>query len=138
MDGRLFLQVARVLAVEDDEASLRTAAGRAYYALFIEARDALMRWGLAPQTQFQVHVRVRELFDRTRVSDLSFIGDKLRELHILRNRADYENDQGSPFDSFFVIEEAIHDAESAIQLLLQIDGESARRDAAIAAIQRIP
>jgi hypothetical protein len=34
-----FLRVAQELARQEDEAALRTAIGRAYYALFLSARD---------------------------------------------------------------------------------------------------
>ena len=42
MDGRAFLEVARELARGDTEAHRRTAAGRTYYALMLEARDVLL------------------------------------------------------------------------------------------------
>lgn len=138
MDGRLFLAVARSLSAEDDEASLRTAAGRAYYALFLEARDARTRWGLAPVGNVKIHGTVREQFERTGDSSLEFIATRLRELFQLRAQADYENAIPGPFESHFVVEEAVRHAEDAINLLLEIDDEPARRKAAIAAIRRMP
>lgn len=44
MNGRAFLEVARGLAQDATEAHWRSALGRAYYALLLEARDLLLRW----------------------------------------------------------------------------------------------
>jgi hypothetical protein len=138
MDGRAFLAVARWLVTENDEAWLRTSAGRAYYALFLEARDALSRWGFGPIPEFQVHSSVRQFFERKGMSDLNLIAIRLRELQLLRNGADYHNDELRSFASPYAIEQAIDGAAEAIDVLLQIDSEAGRRDAAIAAIRQFP
>lgn len=138
MEGRQFLPVARGLAAENDEASLRTAASRAYCPLFFEARDLLARWGFAPRAPFQVHVAVRERLEQTAMSDSSLIATRLRQLFTLRAKADYENAMSSPFDAPFVIEQAVEDSSQAIDLLFEIDGDPGRRAAAIAAVQRVP
>jgi hypothetical protein len=45
MRGRDFLAVARDLSRQTTEAYWRAAAGRAYYAVLIELRDAMTIWG---------------------------------------------------------------------------------------------
>ena len=59
MDGRAFLDVAQRLLQASTEADWRSAAGRAYYALMLEGRAALQRWGFTiPRTE-QIHRFVR-------------------------------------------------------------------------------
>jgi len=48
MDGRAFLGVAQEMALGRTEAHWRAAVGRAYYALMLEGRDFLQRWGFVP------------------------------------------------------------------------------------------
>lgn len=81
MDPREFLRIANQLAAGTDEAALRTAVGRFYYAAFLVARDKL---GLTHE-RTEVHVKVgRELKRRNRAA-----GDKLFRLKDLRVQADY-------------------------------------------------
>jgi hypothetical protein len=66
MDGRAFLAVARELAAGSTAAHWRSSVGRSYYALFLEGRDLLQRWGFTPQRRDPVHsfVRFSERCDR--------------------------------------------------------------------------
>lgn len=81
-DPAEFLRVAFALATEDaDEAELRTAVGRAYYALFLIARDKL---GVV--TTEKVHGEVIRVLTRRQRR----LGDQLFSLFNLRQAADYE------------------------------------------------
>ena len=48
MRGREYLELAREILPGGTEKHRRGAAGRAYYALFLEGREALARWGFLP------------------------------------------------------------------------------------------
>lgn len=135
MDGRDFLDVARRLVTGAMEADRRTAAGRAYYALFLEARDALERWGLGPVGRVQIHNFVRLKFTLAGDVDCKQIGRVLDKLGQLRNYADYQVIRSGPFASSARSTVAVRDAEDCIVLLDQVDGDPARRAAAVAAIK---
>lgn len=135
MDGRTFLGVARRLAQGGAEADWRTAAGRAYYALLLEGRAALQRWGFSILRQDQIHAFVRLRFLYAADADLKDIGRVLEELVLLRNRADYQLDRPGPFVSVHVVTQAVLKSQDAINRLDRIDHAPARRAAVIADIQ---
>jgi hypothetical protein len=83
-DSALFLDLARELAERSDEAALRTAVGRAYYAAFLIAKQRTM----VVQKE-GVHDEVRSRV-RNRPPRGKHLADQLRELFQLRNVADYE------------------------------------------------
>ena len=62
------------------EADWRTAAGRAYYALFIESRDALLRWGFIIRPRDPIHSFVRLTFTRAAHRELKQLGGYLDTL----------------------------------------------------------
>src|SRR5262249_27992490 len=74
MEGRAFLQIARELAQGATEAHWRAAAGQAYYALMLECRDALARWGFTVPGGNQVHAFVRLRFTYAADLDLKQVG----------------------------------------------------------------
>lgn len=77
-----FLVVAQELARDGaDEAKLRTAVGRAYYAMFLIAREKL-----GVTTTVQVHREVIRVLTRRRKT----LGDRFFDLFNLRQLADYE------------------------------------------------
>lgn len=77
-----FMRLADSLATDDaDEATLRTAVGRLYYAVFLLARA---KTGL--EGQRQIHERVRIAISAHNRS----LGSQLGTLGHLRNVADYE------------------------------------------------
>jgi hypothetical protein len=125
MDGRAFLT----------EAHWRSAAGRAYYALLLEGREALARWGFALPPHHQLHAFARLRFSYAAVPDLKIIGDAVDRLGQLRNRADYDLNPSRWFASSARAHRALTDADAALALLDQIDVDSSRRSLAIAAIR---
>ena len=134
MDGRSFLGVARELAIGTTEAHWRTAAGRAYYALMLAGRDCLQRWGFSPPARDRLHAFVGLRFSFAADADLKQIGVALDYLSQLRNRADYEPHSPS-FTSNLRAQRAITDASRALSILDAVDGDPARRAAAIASIR---
>ena len=90
MDGRAFLEVARELASGATEAHWRTAAGRAYYALLLEGRARLQRWGFVATPRESMHTFVRLKFLYAGDPDLKRVGRALDRLSQLRNEADYQ------------------------------------------------
>jgi len=82
-DPLLYLSLARELAGrEGTEAEFRTATGRAYYALFLLAREKSNVTGTE-----DVHKRVGSVVS-SKVG-YSITGSQLRTLHRLRVEADY-------------------------------------------------
>jgi len=59
MNGRAFLEVARSDVAGPSEAYWRAAAVHAYYALILECRDALLRWGVTIPPRQNVHAFTR-------------------------------------------------------------------------------
>jgi hypothetical protein len=78
-----FLGVGRELAASHEEAKLRTAVGRAYYSVFLGARDKAGVRG-----RRDVHAQVIRAVRRR--SGFRAAGDKLDSLRRLRIVADYE------------------------------------------------
>ena len=135
MEGRDFLAVAKRSVCGPTEADWRDAGGRAYYALFLETRDALQRWGFALVRHGQIHAFVRLKFLFSSETDLKTIGRRLEKLGEMRNHADYRLDNpGRFFVNAKPAEQAILNAEDAIALLDQIEADPTRRAAAIASI----
>jgi hypothetical protein len=134
MDGRQFLDSARRMAKGHIEADWRTAAGRAYYALFIECRDVLLRWGFTIRRDKAHHV-VRLRFTYAAVPELKQIGLQLEQLGRLRTSADYETSLSGQFSNGKAAQQAVKDSEGAITILDQIEADPSRRAAAMAAIQ---
>lgn len=81
LDPLAFLELARELADGDDEARLRTAVGRAYYALFLVGRE---KSGV--RVKKDVHKAVVNAVKKRHRS----LGDQLDSLRRLRIVADYE------------------------------------------------
>ena len=81
-DPLRFYELASSLADQSpDEACLRTAVGRAYYAVFLIAQD---RFGISPECR-----RVNKLtIQKVKKADFA-TGDKLGRLKGLRVQADY-------------------------------------------------
>jgi hypothetical protein len=97
------------------EAALRGACGRAYYAAFVVARDALERAG--QRLDEGAHRLVPNLLKTSSVTALQEAGSMLGSLRLTRNSADYETGmravKARPFDSLRVVR-AIKQAEEII------------------------
>jgi hypothetical protein len=99
MPGRGFLNVARDAVAGATKYHWRAAAVHAFYALFLECRDALFRWGFAMPRRDNVHAWVRLRFTYAADPDLKSIGHSLDDLVQLRNAASYDLRPGVPFAS---------------------------------------
>jgi len=136
MDGRAFLQSARALLAAPSEANWRSAVGRAYYALLHEARAALERWGFPGPAHGNVHTFVKPRFVFSSQPDAKNVGIILDRLSAWRNQADYRLAASASFASDALARQALALAESAIDLLDQIEADPARRTAAVAAVRK--
>ena len=135
MQGRAFLILAREQLAVADEVHRRGAVGRAYYALFLESREALSRWGLPPPRGISPHSYVRLRFVFPANPDLKKLGRALEELSHRRNDADYELAPLAVFASDAEALRLVQRATDAIALLDAVDADPARRAAAVAAIR---
>ena len=130
MTGRDFLTVARDLVLGSTEAHWRSAIGRAYYALLLECREALSRWGLTYVAR-DVHTSVRLRFFMLANPDLLTIARILEELNELRGKADYRLQPYHAFSSNIRALKAIQDVSDRLDLLDAIDADPVRRANAI-------
>ncbi len=135
MQGRAYLDVARQLVSGAAEVQWRTAIGRAYYALMLECRDGLSRWGFAPLPRDNVHTFVRLRLNYAKDTDLKMIGRTLERLGRLRNFADYDLRPQLAFATVAEALRSIRDANGAISVLDAIEADATRRAAAEAAIR---
>lgn len=134
MPGRGFLDVARDLVTGPTEFHWRTAVVNAYYALVLECRETLFRWGFAMPRRDNMHAWVRLRFTYAADADVRSVGRTLDRLVQDRNKASYDL-QPSLFGSSAIAQKAIQEATDALALLGQIDADPARRAAAIASIK---
>ncbi|HKI36906.1 MAG TPA: hypothetical protein VKA46_33950 [Gemmataceae bacterium] len=135
MQGREFLELAReLLASGTAPRHWRAVIIHAYYALFLECREAMSRWGLPPLPRLQAHSEVRLRLTYSSDSDLKEIGNKLERLGKRRNWASYDLQSLPVFASPAQARQDVKDATTALALLDAIDADPARRAAAVASI----
>jgi len=127
--------LARELAIGKTEAHWRGAVIHAYYALLLECRDALARWGFPVPAHQNVHPYVRLRFTYAGDGDLKHIGKTLDILVRLRNQASYDLRVSKRFTSNRDADQAAQDATSTLALLDQIDSDPGRRAAAMVSIK---
>src|SRR4051812_28012352 len=89
MRGRDFLDLSKELLPGSLPRHWRGIIIHAYYALLLECRDAMERWGLPSLTRQQVHGQVRLRLLYAGDVDLKKIGRTLDHLVQYRNRASY-------------------------------------------------
>ena len=121
VQGREFLKPARKLANETSEADWRGSAVHVYHALFLECREASVRWSRAPVGRHNIHhaVRLRLLYSAK--AELKQIATTLEALAKLRSRASYDLRLVLDFTSPGAALTAIRDATNAVALLDAID-----------------
>jgi len=134
MKTRSFLDLAKRLVIIPHEANWRCATGRAYYALVLESRDALARWGFRFLKSDSIHFFTRPRFSNTSIQSLRLIGSALDQLSRLRGIADYEMN-AVEFANDGRAREAVKRAEIAIDLLDVIQSDTVELAAAIAEIR---
>jgi hypothetical protein len=132
MQGRAFLDIARELVSGGTEAHWRATVVQAYYALFLECRDALIRWGVAIPPRQNVHSAVRLRFIFAGDPDLKQIGYALDKWCRNRNDASYDLAVLLDFTSDRLARDAVAEAPAALALLDAIEADAVRRAAAIA------
>lgn len=135
MRGRDYLDLAREIVGGGTERHWRGASGRAYYALFLEGREALARWGFVPAPRDNAHHFVRLHFLFPSDADLKKIGHALDHLVRLRALADYDLSAVRAFTSDTAANDAIQKAADALALLDAIEADPVRQAAASAAIR---
>lgn len=106
-----FLEVARALRAQGDEASLRTATCRAYYAVFGQARIFAEAESGKKIANDSAHKSVYEYFDNPAIVNRQLFASDLKRLKALRTRADYYL---TAFDDVRYTDEAISSAEKLL------------------------
>lgn len=134
MRGSAFLDVARSLASGPSEAYWRAAVIHAYYALMLECRDALGRWGRSVPPRQNVHAWVRLQFAYASVADLIAIGGTLDTLVRTRNQASYDLNILSTTPWVHRGAHSVSAVQDSLRLLADIEADASRRSAAIAAL----
>ncbi len=134
MQGRAFLQPARSNVSGGAEPFWREAVVGAYYALFLECRDALARWTNVRHPKQNVHGSVRLAFVFAKHPDLKTIGYALEKLCAFRNEAHYDIQPSPNFSSPKHAQKIIQRSEDALALLDAIEADPNRRQQAIASL----
>jgi hypothetical protein len=134
MHGRAFLDLARELVAGKTEAPWRGAVIHGYYALLLECREALDRWGRPVPPHQGVHSFVRLKLIYAGDADLKQIGYTLDDLSQFRNQASYDLKPAPEFASDAAAQQAVQDATDCLARLDAVEADPLRLVAAIASL----
>ena len=137
MDGRAFLDSARHLLTAPSEANWRSAVNRSYYAVLNEAWSALDRWGVSLPGQPDIDAFVLSRFDTVPNSDLLRVADALKQLGDARDHGDYSLGVTGLFGNGTEALRLLRLAQTAIDLLDQVEADPGRCATVIAAIRAV-
>jgi hypothetical protein len=135
MRAREFLDLAREVVGNGGERHWRGAHVHAYYALLLEGREALVRWGFPPPSVHTVHHHVRQKLTFAGDSDLKSIGISLDHLSQRRSWASYLLGPQVRYGSEAAARQSIQQAADALTLLDALEADPVRRAAAVASIR---
>jgi hypothetical protein len=135
MDGRAFLDSARLLLATPTEANRRSAVSRGYFAILNEARAALERWGFVVGATADIDASVIAHFGRAANTDAVRAWDVLDRLERNRQTADYFLTAPGGFADEREVRHLLQLAQTGIDLLDQLEADPARRAAVVAAIR---
>ncbi len=90
-----FIELAKSLIENQDEASLRSGISRAYYGAFCIARN---KKGLKGYKKADVHKKVIKSYQDSSSINEQYVGKILDELRRGRNHADYDEDKEIKFE----------------------------------------
>ncbi len=119
-DWSEYLRLAKDLAKKSGEAELRSAISRAYYAVFIKARNLLISRNVLVTRSGMDHQLVPETLKARGKKKAKMVGLSLERLRDDRRRADYNNNFPN-LDKQTKLNLII--AEKTYQLLLQLEKE---------------
>jgi hypothetical protein len=137
VDGRAFLDSVRLLLTVPSEANRRSAAGPLYCALLNEARDALERWGYPVPARADVPSFVLAPLATVPNMDLVRVADPLEQCEHFRELADDSRTRLTIFDDDGEAKRLLLLAVIAIDVLDQIESDTARRAAVIADLRKV-
>src|SRR5205085_3173874 len=115
----------------------RTAAGRAYYALLLEIRDAMTSWGISAPNPSQVRQLVRRRLFASSDPDVKRIGIVLDDLRGSRNRADYETAVPHEFVAATGGRQPVQWSTDALTVFDTVAADRPRRDTVTAEIRAV-
>src|SRR5579884_2686180 len=93
MDPREFNRLAQRLAAGSSPAEFRSAISRAYYAVFNVGAEVLRSLGFRVGRGAAAHGEVQFCLQNSGDPEVAAVASELRNLHSLRNRADYQLDR---------------------------------------------
>lgn len=134
MQGREFLDLAREIVGNGGERHWRGAHIHAYYALLLEGREVLARWGFPAPSVHTVHHHVRNKLTFASDKDLKSIGITLDHLSQRRSWASYLLGPHVRHASEAAARQSIQQAADALVLLDSLVADPVRRAAAMASI----